>query len=318
MVMVLFLFYKWASSPNYPEKEYSKIFSYQHSHLLKSDSIFKIITYNIGYLSDLTNNKPIQRTKNLFKSNLAHVISLIKKSKPSIIAFQEIDYNSSRSFKINQEKSIAEIGYNYVGRAVNWDKKYVPFPYYPIGVQFGRVYSGQSVISNYKIIKQQRIVLTLVTSDSFYRRSFYLDWLAQVCKIQLNDKIIVVINVHLEAYNYKTRKTQTEEIIKLYNSYKDKYPTILLGDFNSDIKYHKATINKIIGLKNIGNAAFTASNYLNTYSSKNPTNRIDYIFFNKNFIEYISGKILSEFGDASDHLPVQMTFKLRSHKYLVK
>ena len=46
-------------------------------------------------------------------------------------------------------------------------------------------------------------------------------------------------------------------------------------------------------------------------SSKDPYKRIDYIFYTKNSIEYVSGKVLNEFEQASDHLPVQMNFKLK-------
>jgi len=64
-------------------------------------------------------------------------------------------------------------------------------------------------------------------------------------------------------------------------------------------------------MKDVGNAAFDMNNLGNTFNSKDPFERIDYIFYTKNSIEYISGKVLNQFGQASDHLPVEMKFKLR-------
>ena len=64
-------------------------------------------------------------------------------------------------------------------------------------------------------------------------------------------------------------------------------------------------------MKSIGNAAFDTTNIANTFDTKKPFERIDYIFYTKNSIEYIDGRVLNEFGEASDHLPVEMQFKLK-------
>ena len=67
----------------------------------------------------------------------------------------------------------------------------------------------------------------------------------------------------------------------------------------------------MFAMKGIGNAAFDMNNLGNTFDTKNPFERIDYIFYTKNSIEYISGKVLNQFEQASDHLPVEMQFKLK-------
>ena len=84
-----------------------------------------------------------------------------------------------------------------------------------------------------------------------------------------------------------------------------------MGDFNSEANDPSAIIQKMFAMKNVGNAAFNAGKIENTFDSKAPYKRIDYIFYTKNSIEYISGKVLNDFGEASDHLPVFMEFKLR-------
>jgi endonuclease/exonuclease/phosphatase family metal-dependent hydrolase len=303
-------FFFWASSSAHPVEEYNKIIQTNIDNSVKNDSIFSLLTYNIGYLSGMTNNLPIAKPKSLFDDNLAKVKAILKPLNIDILAFQEIDYASARSFDINQQFEIAELGYPFVAQAVNWDKHYLPFPYYPISMQFGHVYSGQSVLSHFPVKSQKRFVLDAVDNAPFYWTSFYLDRLAQVVEIQIKNKTVIVINVHLEAFDKPTRTKQSKVVLALYNSYKDGYPTFLVGDFNSDIKFPDASISPIINSPDIGIAAFDIP-YPNTFNSIKPTKRIDYIFYNKNFIEEIGSRVLTEMGDASDHLPLMIHFKLK-------
>jgi len=178
-------------------------------------------------------------------------------------------------------------------------------------MHFGKVVSGQSIISKYPLKEHQRIVLQRVESEPFYRNAFYLERLAQVVKVVLNGQEVVLINIHLEAFDKATRVNQFEEVLAIFNKYKNDYPTILLGDFNSRARDKDAVIQKMFAMKGVGNAAFDMNNLGNTFDTKNPFERIDYIFYTKNSIEYISGKVLNQFEQASDHLPVEMQFKLK-------
>ncbi|QNM84478.1 endonuclease/exonuclease/phosphatase family protein [Polaribacter pectinis] len=311
LVFAFVIFFFWASSSTLDEKEYSKLMTNQFENSIDNDSVFSIVTYNIGYLSGMTNNRPIPKPKELFDTNLEQVLAETKKVNPDIVAFQEIDYNASRSYNVNQQNEIAKLGFNYVAQAVNWDETYVPFPYWPPSMHFGKVVSGQSIISKYPLKKHQRIVLERVADAPFYRDALYLERLAQVVKVILNGREVVLINVHLEAFDKPTRVNQFEAVLKIFNKYKEDYPTILLGDFNSRARDLEAIIQKMFLMNDVGNAAFNKENPKNTFNTRNPFKRIDYIFYTKNSIEYISGKVLVEFGESSDHLPVEMSFKLK-------
>ena len=314
ILLVLFIvfvgFFFWGSSSVHPLKEKSIIINTETKNSSANDSIFSIATYNIGYLSGMTNNLPVAKPKSLFDNNLLKVKSVLAPLNIDILAFQEIDFESARSYDVNQQLEIAKLGYPFIGQTVNWDKRYVAFPYWPLSMQFGRIYSGQSVLSQYPITSQERIILDAVADAPFYRTAFYLDRLAQVDKININGKTVVVINVHLEAFDKPTRDIQTKKMLAIYNRYKDSYPTLLVGDFNSDIKFTDASIAPIINSPDIGIAAYKIP-YPNTFNSINPSKRIDYILYNKNFIEEINSRVLTEMGDASDHLPLMMTFKLK-------
>lgn len=311
LLVAIVLFFFWASSPTLDEKEYAKLVTHNYTSTTTNDSVYRIVTYNIGYLSGMTNNKPIAKPQQLFEDNLQKVLVETEKAQPDIIAFQEIDYNAARSYHVNQQNEIAKLGYNYVAEAVNWDEHYVPFPYWPVSMHFGKVVSGQSILSKYPLQDHERIVLARVADSPFYRDALYLERLAQVTKIDLDGTPVVLINVHLEAFDKKTRVIQFEEVMQLFAEYQKTHPTILLGDFNSRARDSEAIIQKLFEMPAIGNAAFEATNPGNTYDSKAPFKRIDYIFYTKNSIEYIDGAVLTSFGEASDHLPVMMQFKLK-------
>ncbi|GGG53886.1 endonuclease/exonuclease/phosphatase family protein [Bizionia arctica] len=311
LLLLCALFFFWASSPTLSVENYNKITINNFKQTINNDSIYSIITYNIGYLSGMTNNLAIAKPKSLFDNNLEKVISEFKTLNPDFIALQEIDYDASRSYHVNQQTEIASLGYNYVAEAVNWDDTYVPYPYWPPSVHFGKTVSGQSILSKYPIENQECIVLERVNNAPFYRDALYPERLAQIAIIKIENKNVILINVHLEAFDKATREKQFATVLELFTKYAANYPTILLGDFNSDPKYTNAAVTDILNSETIGNAAYSATQYDKTYNSINPDVRIDYIFYSKNSIEYIDGKVLNQFEQASDHLPVEMRFKLK-------
>jgi endonuclease/exonuclease/phosphatase family metal-dependent hydrolase len=258
----------------------------------------------------MTNNKAMVRQKKLYDENLKKVKAHFKMQNPDIIALQEIDYHSARSYYANQQDSIAKIGYNYVAKAINWDKKYLPFPYWPPSMQFGEILSGQSILSKYPLSDQKRVILKRVDNSPFYRDLFYLDRLAQIVTVHINNKDIILINVHLEAFDKPTRLEQMDFVIDLFEQLSQENPVILLGDFNSDSTNDTAAIKKIFFIKNIGYAAL-GNTFDYTFDSENPYKRIDYIFYTKNSIEMVDSQVLKEFGQISDHLPVTMQFRIK-------
>ncbi|MGI9531984.1 endonuclease/exonuclease/phosphatase family protein [Lutimonas sp.] len=308
-------FYFWASSPNFSINDYNETGTYDYPVDLDKDSIFSIVSYNIGYLSGMTNNLPVEKPRSLFDLNLNKVIYELKKINADVIALQEIDYGSKRSYFVDQQNELAKLGYGFFGKNINWDKKYVPFPYYPLSMHFGKILSGQSILSKYPILQQDRIELKRNANNPFYYDSFYIDRLAQVVKVKIDDQFLIIINVHLEAYDQETRKAQMQQVKSIYVKHFKNFPTILLGDFNSDPSYKEAGIELFLDLPETGCAAFTRDATPNTFSSESPTERLDYIFYNKKFIKEIDAKVLLSFELASDHLPLLMKFKFKDQFY---
>ena len=310
LVVAFIVFYFWASSSTLDEKEYAKITT-SNVQTVDSDSIYRIVTYNIGYLSGMTNNLAVKPPKSLFDENLKKVLTEIKSVDPDIIAFQEIDFNAKRSFEVNQHKEIVGLGYTNDASVVNWDKSYLPFPYWPPSVHYGKVVSGQSIVSKYPLKNHQRVVLERVADAPFYREAFYLDRLLQMTTVTIESKDIILMNVHLEAFEKETRANQLRTVIEEFKKQSTTHPVILLGDFNSDPNYKNPVIEQLLSMIGVGTATFSKGDYKKTYDTKNPSERLDYIFYTQKDFEYISGKVLEQFGQISDHLPVEMSFKLK-------
>ncbi|MDH5474686.1 MAG: endonuclease/exonuclease/phosphatase family protein [Cyclobacteriaceae bacterium] len=323
LTMSFIIFYIWGSASNMESKDYSSILSYSNtSDTIKKDT-FSICTYNIGYLSGMTNNLPIESNQSFYNHNLTKAKHLLTTLGADIIGFQEIDYRSARSFYVDQMSELAiSANYKYGAKAINWDKKYVPFPYWPPSMQFGEILSGQGILSKYPISNNEITILEKPESNPFYYNAFYLDRLAQVTQIQLNETSLIVINVHLEAFVQETREKHAQAVLKLYLQYAQNYPVLLIGDFNSTPPFasngyeNDRTTHFIFDEPSIGVAIAENQYLLNeienfTYSSLNPTKKIDYIFYNKNKILPIQSRVIHEASDISDHLPIWFKFTFK-------
>lgn len=322
-VLILFLFVIstlgfifWGSTHQLTESEYTAIVHYNHTPPA-TDSTFTIITYNIGYLSGMMNNTSQVRKKADFERHMTQVKLAFDMHDPDFIGLQEVDFNSSRSFHVNQLDELAnKLGIVSAAKAINWDKRYVPFPYFPPTQHFGSMQSGQAILSKYPIRLHDRIVLNRPPND-FWFDAFYLERLAQVATIQVNGQDIVIINVHLEAYHKETRLQQSEAVLALYRNYAKAYPTLLIGDFNSEPPHNgddAPSLNVFLNEPQLKSAC-PASEYRKaknmTYPSESPNQQIDFIFYHEDQIEVIDQKVIHEIGTASDHLPVLMKFKLK-------
>ena len=313
LIALFLVFYFWASSPNLAGDQLTEVKEYANFSPPGADRIFSVITYNIGYLSGMTNQKPVRPEEGFYKDNMKKVVAGLKQQSPDLIAFQEIDFYSNRSYYVDQAKEIAhKLAFRYAAKAVNWDKKYVPFPYFPPRVQYGRMLSGQAILSRFPILKQERIVLEKVAAHPFWYNAFYLDRLLQIVEMEIHGRKVILMNVHLEAFDRETRKLQTEFVHKKFQEFAKNYPVLMIGDFNSHPSHKEnptPTIQPLLNDPDIGSACPPAdynSPDTFTFPSIRPIEKIDYIFFNKSKIEALEYKVLHDFGQASDHLPVWM------------
>ncbi len=319
-ILAFVTFYFWGSSSNWTAEKYNQLQKFTDKPAIDSDTL-SVMTYNIGWLSGMTNNLPVDRDESLYAQNLKDGLILLNKYRPDIIGFQEIDIFAKRSFYYNQPDSLGmHLNYLNGALAVNWDKKYVPFPYWPIQYHFGKLISGQYVMSNLEILKNDYVTLPKPVNAPFYYNAFYLDRLIQKTWLKTSKGDLLVMNVHLEAFDQETRIMHVEAVIKEYLKYADNMPVLLIGDFNSRAIGADGPLDEsarrmfevpgvAVAITDSIFALDPAGNY--TFSSGDPVEKIDYIFYNTEYIEKIDARVVREFGEVSDHLPVWMQFCIK-------
>ena len=325
--IALVAFFFWGSAGTTSRQTYDDIVEYDAPSPAVQNS-YTIVSYNIGYLSGLANNTTSKPKSTFFQENLARAISTLAEVKPDIIGFQEIDFDANRSYSQNQMQQIAEALEMASGAiAINWDKNYLPFPYWPPSAHFGKILSGQAVLSRYPIEKNSRIVLERIADNSFIYNAFYLDRLAQVSQISLDGRPVIVISVHLEAFSETTRVSQTQFVRSLAEEYAETFPVIVIGDFNSALnrpsfvaatgetyEERQFSIKEMLSSEQFASAVAESKwseKDFATFPSNEPQYKLDYIFYTPNTIEVLDTKVLTAAGESSDHLPLMMQFRLK-------
>ena len=306
----------WASSGTLSSDELAQTRTYAEADSV-SDTL-SVMTYNIGYLSGMTNNLPVERDRALFDSNLASAIEMIDGVDPDVIAFQEIDFDAARSFQVHQLDTLAQrLSYASAAQAVNWDVRYLPFPYGWPSVHFGRVLSGQAFLSRYPIVDHRRHVLAK-TSRPYVSRVFYLDRLAQVADVVIGTDTLSIVNVHLEAFEQPVRETQAAEVRQLVAPLiASGRPVLLVGDFNAiPGDSDDETLRRVTSGLSLKRAMPDTTQHAGTYPGDDPQRLIDHIFYAPDRITPIRARIDCGPSEAppSDHCAVTMTFQLPANE----
>lgn len=189
----------------------------------------RIMTYNLGWLqgegSEGVNYKP--RSKLHFTSGITAVTRTIQENQIDIAAVQEIDFFSKKSHFIDQYLKIKEKLSYYAAKVVCWNQLFLPFPYHR---PWGRVNSGGAVFSKYPLKEVENALFDAPSDMFFLKRFFYLNRYIQVLKIIINDREEYIFNLHLEAFDFKSKVEQILALKKLINKYQ---PLLVMGDLNT-------------------------------------------------------------------------------------
>jgi endonuclease/exonuclease/phosphatase family metal-dependent hydrolase len=313
------VFYFYGSKGVLSQEEYITISHYQpgSERIYRSGDTLRAMTYNIGYLSGMTNNSQYEFESELFEANLGKAINLLIDLKPDVVGLQEIDYASHRSFYVHQADEIGEdAGFLMGFHSVNWDKQYVPFPYGLPKYNFGRMLSGQSLLSQFPMANEQHLVLRKPQNAAFYYKAFYIDRLIQQSDWIVGEDTIKVMNLHLEAFDRPTRLDHAMKVREEYLKVYEQYPVLIMGDFNSRAEFiYEDAMSIIMSAPGI-RSAIDQSQYEQdstgyfTYSAASPVYMIDYILYNETRIKKVTSRVANEAGEVSDHLPVIMDFVL--------
>ena len=307
----------YISGPRWAEADYDNTITYEdYAPGPENPATLTVATYNLGYLSGLTNQQAVVRDRDLLEANQATAIAALRALDLDVLALQEVDFDAHRSFNLNQQYALsAALALPYAALAVNWDKRYVPFPYWPPPVHYKAVTSGQAVLSRYPIRRNQRLVLERVPTNPFYYNALYLDRVAQVTELDLSGQPLMVINVHLEAFDGPTRRRQTEVVRQLAEQYAESGPVLLLGDFNSDLDRAEESVAgetpsiQILLDSPVLASAVPTTAPVATFPSDQPQHSLDYIFYTPATLAVQDWQVVESAAQASDHLPVMATLE---------
>jgi len=306
------LFLAYALQPGIPEEKLAKsgilTFAADAEKLPVADATkLRVVTYNMGYASGAKNNEePLQREE--AEKNLQAMVQTLKAFQPDLIFLQEVDFFAKRTFDANQMKQLAEgLGMPYGAYTITWNKKYVAWPYWPPSRHFGRVVSGEAVLSRFPINAQQLIEFPKPESNPFWYNWFYLDRIVEHLTLQTDSGTASVYNVHLEAFAESTRREQLERLSRLVKA-DDSPLKIVAGDFNladrivagktDDSVDHEGLLKKFSEQTQL--KAAQGSEVFYSMPSWAPIKQIDHIFVSPQWQVEKSGN----FADlkASDHL----------------
>lgn len=205
----------------------------------KSDQMFSIYTWNIGYgaLGDDQDffmdggETSIVASAQRVKDNFNETLKTLEGLRSDFVMLQEVDLKSKRSHKINQAAAIDGVfeGYSHIF-AKNFDVWFLPVPLPPLG----RVKSGISTYSKYDLTSADRHAFE--GNFSWPKKTVMLDRCFTVSRVALDDKAgdLVLINAHFSAYDDGSLKEGQLKTIKdfVVNLYRQGDYVVLGGDWN--------------------------------------------------------------------------------------
>lgn len=234
----------WLSIEEYKPSEVEKVTINTNWETQKAqiNQLYKIVTWNIGYAglgkdSDffMDGGKMVRAiSKEVVDENIAGITSILDSTKADIYFLQEVDLDSTRSYRLNQlDKLEHGLGKNGIF-ACNYRCSYVPFPWPPLG----KIDSGISSLTNFEISQAERISLPIPFSWPIRIANLKRCLLVERIPIENSDKELVLINFHLEAYDNGAGKiAQTKQLMGLLEEELQKGNYIIAGgDFNQTIE----------------------------------------------------------------------------------
>lgn len=310
VALIGFVFWAKSRVSLSPPLSNNGIVSYSNHVAKNFDGILRVVSYNIGYAYGDANNHHLLPAEDVAK-NLETAAVALEKLSPDVICLQEIDFDSRRSARQDQLDWLAKrLGYAYAAYDVNWNKRYVPFPYWPPENHFGRMVSGQAVLSRYPILTN-RVHVFAKPPNPFWYDWFYLERTAQEVALDLGGRHVRVWNAHLEAFHRLTRLAQAEAFAELVLA-SEVGPQIATGDFN-DPQAEDAALrapnpdNAVTRFLNAtGFSEALPERDRMTFPSWAPVVRLDHVVYSKEMTAVSSGTLTLT---ASDHLPVWADLK---------
>ena len=197
-----------------------------------------VLSWNIGYAGLGKNEDSFMdggstaRPKNADVVNgyLEGIRAAVAAEEPDFVLFQEVDSNSSRTHSIDETVALQEWCSAY---AMNYSCPFVPVPFPPMG----KVHSGLLTTTDYVITEADRIALPCPFSWPLRTANLKRCLLVSRLPVAGSDKQLVLVNLHLEAYDDGEGKlAQTSQLMDFLKAEYDKGNYVIAGgDFNQTV-----------------------------------------------------------------------------------
>ena len=304
------------------------------------DKEYTAVLYNIGfgaYTPDYTffmdgGTQSWAKSKESVIDCINGDIALLNEYQPDVILLQEVDFDSTRSYHVDEVSQICSaFGEMSHTLAVNYHS---PFLFYPLTQPHGASNAGLLTLSNVQIQSGIRRSLPIAEGMSKY---IDLDRCYSINRTNVeNGRELVWINVHTSAYGVEG-DLQKQQLTMLFDDMKAEYEkgnyVICGGDFNHDFTGNsKEVFNETVPEEYTWAAAFpdelipehfgkltdyaggmttpSCRNADKPYDENNFTLTVDGFIVSDNVIPSYMNVIDNQFL-YSDHNPVELKFKLQ-------
>lgn len=244
IIVILIGYAIYLTATDYRPKEEVKLnVENNKSNLVKTNEEMIFVTANVGFgayddkfdfFMDGGKRSRAINKENVEK-NIQGSIDSIKEYNPDFIFVQEVDNNSTRSYKVD-EYNIFKDGFNEYSSsyAINFKNPWIAYPFLE---PHGKVNAGQVTLAKANVKDATRRALPI--NESWPQRLVALDRCALISRVPVeNGKELVLINVHLSAYDKGgvIRKKQLELLQDILLQEKDNGNYVVMGgDFNHQI-----------------------------------------------------------------------------------
>ena len=191
---------------------------------ISAGDTLRVLTWNCGYgaLGDNADffmdggKGVITADKERVIRNLDGIIEQATALEPDVILFQEVDRDSTRSHHIDEVIMLSnaystEDDQDYAnGFAYNFNVRFVPYPFPPIG----KVQSGILTLTDTSAESAERIQLPCPFKWPVRLCNLKRCLLVERVPLQNSDKSLVLVNLHLEAYDNGEGKIAQTKMLK--------------------------------------------------------------------------------------------------------
>ncbi len=209
------------------------------SAVIPREATLNLLSWNIGYAglgaeSDflMDGGQNVRSAdENAVRRYLMGIEALSSSADYDLVMLQEVDVDSERTFGIDQARKLA---YGTSFHALNFSCPFVPNPQTLLYNPIGKVNSGLLTVSRYQVAGAERISLPCPFTWPLRIVNLKRCLLASYLPIEGSDQKLVLVNLHLEAYDSGEGKiAQTKQLREFIQSeYQKGNYVIAGGDFN--------------------------------------------------------------------------------------